>query len=61
MLTDPPNANKTTFITDWELFACKKIPFGLKNVGATCRRLVDQVFQRQIRQNMEIYVDDIGI
>ncbi|GKB85495.1 reverse transcriptase domain-containing protein [Tanacetum coccineum] len=35
--------------------------FGLKNAGATYQRLVDKAFQKQIGQNLEVYVDDIII
>ena len=35
------------------------MPFGLKNAGATYRRLVNKIFSKQIRKNMEVYVDDI--
>ncbi|GJY31832.1 reverse transcriptase domain-containing protein [Tanacetum coccineum] len=37
------------------------MPFGLKNVGATYQRLVDKAFQKQIGQNLEVYVDDLVI
>ncbi|GJX54842.1 reverse transcriptase domain-containing protein [Tanacetum coccineum] len=37
------------------------MPFGLKNAGATYQRLVDKAFDRQIGQNLEIYVDDLVI
>ncbi|GJU72805.1 reverse transcriptase domain-containing protein [Tanacetum coccineum] len=37
------------------------MPFGLKNAGATYQRLVDKAFDRQISQNLEIYVDDLVI
>ncbi|KAL0448343.1 UNVERIFIED_CONTAM: Retrovirus-related Pol polyprotein from transposon.6 [Sesamum latifolium] len=33
--------------------------FGLKNAGATYQRLVDRMFQEQLRRNMEVYVDDM--
>ena len=33
------------------------MPFGLKNAGATYQRLVNQMFSRQIGQNMEVYVN----
>nr|GEU77029.1 transposon Ty3-G Gag-Pol polyprotein [Tanacetum cinerariifolium] len=52
---------KTTFHTDEEVFYYTKIPFGLKNVDATYRRLVDIVFERQMGRNLEAYVDDIVI
>ncbi|KAK0576327.1 hypothetical protein LWI29_015495 [Acer saccharum] len=35
------------------------MPFGLKNAGATYQRLVNKMFARQIRRNMEVYVDDM--
>ncbi|GJY66049.1 reverse transcriptase domain-containing protein [Tanacetum coccineum] len=35
--------------------------FELKNVGATYQRLVDKAFQKQIGQNLEVYVDDLVI
>lgn len=33
--------------------------FGLRNIGATYQRLVNQMFKEQIGRNMEVYVDDI--
>ena len=33
------------------------MPFGLKNVGATYQRLVNQMFSKQIGRNVEVYVD----
>ena len=33
--------------------------FGLKNIGATYQRLVNQIFNKQIGRNMEVYVDDM--
>ena len=35
--------------------------FRLKNAGATYQKLVNKMFDRQIRRNMEVYVDDILI
>ena len=37
------------------------MPFGQKNAGATYQRLVNQMFNRQIDKNMEIYVDNMLI
>ena len=44
---------KTAFITN------KVMPFRLKNVGATYQRLVNQMFEKQIARNVEVYVDDM--
>ena len=35
------------------------MPFGLKNAGAIYKRLVNQMFSKQIGRNMEVYVDDM--
>ena len=50
---------KTDFITSQGLYCYKVIPFGLKNAGATYQRLVNKMFSKQIRRNMEVYVDDM--
>ena len=50
---------KTTFIIDRELFCYKVMSFGLKNVGATYQHLVNKIFEHQINQNMEVYMDDM--
>nr|GEX44653.1 reverse transcriptase domain-containing protein [Tanacetum cinerariifolium] len=52
---------KTAFRTSYGVYCYTKIPFGLKNVDATYQRLVDKAFDRQIGQNLEIYVDDLVI
>ena len=41
------------------LYCYKVMPFGLKNTGATYQRLVNKIFSKQIRGNMEINVDDM--
>ncbi|GJX16674.1 reverse transcriptase domain-containing protein [Tanacetum coccineum] len=52
---------KTAFITSQGIFCYKKMPFSLKNVGATYQRLVDKAFQKRIGRNLEVYVDDLVI
>ncbi|GJZ39724.1 reverse transcriptase domain-containing protein [Tanacetum coccineum] len=52
---------KTTFITSKGIFCYSKMPFGLKNAGATYQRLVDKAFLKQIGRNLEVYVDDLVI
>nr|GEX95524.1 reverse transcriptase domain-containing protein [Tanacetum cinerariifolium] len=52
---------KAAFITNQGIFCYSKMPFGLKNARATYQRLVDKAFQKQIGQNLEVYVDDLGI
>ncbi|GKB49707.1 reverse transcriptase domain-containing protein [Tanacetum coccineum] len=52
---------KTTFITSQRISCYTKMPFGLRNAGATYQRLVDKVFHKQIGRNLEVYVDDLVI
>nr|GEU64907.1 hypothetical protein [Tanacetum cinerariifolium] len=52
---------KMAFHTGHGVYCYTKMPFGLKNVGATYRRLVDKSFDSQIGRNIEVYVDDLVI
>ncbi|GKC19210.1 reverse transcriptase domain-containing protein [Tanacetum coccineum] len=52
---------KTAFITSQGIFCYMKMPFGLRNAGATYQCLVDKAFHKQISRNLEVYVDDIVI
>ncbi|GJS46943.1 reverse transcriptase domain-containing protein [Tanacetum coccineum] len=45
---------KTAFHTSQEVYCHTKMPFGLKNVGATYQRLVDKAFDSQVGQNIEL-------
>ncbi|GJU87874.1 reverse transcriptase domain-containing protein [Tanacetum coccineum] len=52
---------KTAFHTEEGVFCYTKMPFGLKNAGATYQRLVDSAFKEQIGVNLEAYVGDMVI
>ncbi|XP_050217513.1 uncharacterized protein LOC126668351 [Mercurialis annua] len=52
---------KTAFTMDLGTYCYKKMPFGLKNVGATYQRLMNHVFKDQLGKNVEVYVDDIVV
>ncbi|GJY40116.1 reverse transcriptase domain-containing protein [Tanacetum coccineum] len=52
---------KTSFIKIQGVFCYSKMPFGLRNVGATYHRLVDKAFHKKIGWNLEVYVDDLVI
>ncbi|GJV65219.1 reverse transcriptase domain-containing protein [Tanacetum coccineum] len=52
---------KAAFYTDQGTYCYMKMPFGLKNTGATYQRLVDTAFQSQIGRNLKAYVDDMVI
>ncbi|KAJ0820273.1 putative nucleotidyltransferase, Ribonuclease H [Helianthus annuus] len=61
ILMKEEDEEKTAFHTDKGIFCYQKMPFGLKNAGATYQRLVDKAFESQIGRNMEAYVDDLVI
>lgn len=52
---------KTSFITEMGTFCYTVMPFGLKNAGATFQRLVEKVFEEQVGENIEVYVDNLLI
>ncbi|GJZ65485.1 reverse transcriptase domain-containing protein [Tanacetum coccineum] len=52
---------KTAFHTSQGVYCYTKMPFGLKNMGATYQRLVDNAFEGQVGRNLEVYVDDLVI
>ena len=37
------------------------MPFGFKNAGSTYQRMITQMFERQIKRNMEAYIDDMVV
>nr|GEU73919.1 reverse transcriptase domain-containing protein [Tanacetum cinerariifolium] len=45
----------------WQKHCYTKMPFGLKNAGATYQRLMDKAFEGQVGRNIEVYVDDLVV
>eukprot|EP00253_Pinus_taeda_P025138 PITA_25138 len=54
----PADQHKTTLICPWGTFAYKKLPFGLKNAGATFQRALSYAFH-DIRHIIQPYLDDL--
>ena len=54
----PKDQHKNTFICPWGTFVYKKIPFGLKNAGATFQRAMNFSFH-DIKSIVEPYLDDL--
>ncbi|GJW81223.1 reverse transcriptase domain-containing protein [Tanacetum coccineum] len=52
---------KMAFHTSQGVYCYTKMPFGLKNAGATYERLVNKDFDSQVGRNMEVYVNDLVI
>nr|GEU33916.1 reverse transcriptase domain-containing protein [Tanacetum cinerariifolium] len=52
---------KEAFHTGQGVYCYTKMPFGLKNAGATYQRLMDKAFESQMGQNIKVYVDDLVV
>nr|GEY71333.1 reverse transcriptase domain-containing protein [Tanacetum cinerariifolium] len=52
---------KPAFHTGQGVYCYTKMPFGLKNAGATYQRLMDKAFENQMGRNIEVYVDDFVV
>ena len=50
---------KTSFITPWEMYCYKVMPFGLKNVSAIYQRAATILLHDLIHKEVEVYVDDM--
>jgi hypothetical protein len=59
VLVSKEDRAKTRFITPWEPYAYARIPFGLKNTGATFKRAMDHDFNGLIGTFMVDYQDDL--
>eukprot|EP00253_Pinus_taeda_P003068 PITA_03068 len=59
ILVHPNDQDKTTFTTPWGTFKYVKMPFGLKNAGATFHRAMDITFAKEIHDFLVIYLDDL--
>ena len=56
---DPSDQEKTSFVTGQGTYCYQVMTFRLKNAGATYKRLVNKMFQKQIGASMEVYIDDM--
>jgi hypothetical protein len=55
----PEDQHKMIFIFPWGTFAYRKMPFGLKNVGATFQRAMSFSFH-DLKHIVEAYLDDLS-
>jgi hypothetical protein len=55
----PKDQHKTAFICPWGTFSYRKMPFGLKNVGATFQRAMSFSFH-DLKHIVEAYLHDLA-
>ena len=51
---------KTAFITPKGCYCYTRMPFGLRNAGATFQRAMQSSLGSQLGRNVEAYIDEIG-
>ena len=56
---NPSDQERTSFVTGQGTYCYQVMPFGLKDAGATCQRLVNKMFQKHIGASMEVYINDM--
>lgn len=61
ILVHPDDQAKTTFTTPRGTFMYARMPFGLKNAGATFQQVMDITFINENGVFSVIYIDDITI
>ena len=52
---------KTSFITPFGTYCFTRMPFGLKNAGATYQRAMNYIFHDLIGKLVEVYIDDVVV
>jgi hypothetical protein len=52
---------KIAFITPYSLLCYQVMPFGLKNIGITYQRMMQNYLGSQIGRNIQVYIDDVVI
>ena len=52
---------KTTFVTPIGNYHYKVMSFGLRNVGSTYQRMMNKMFESQMGNNIEVYIDDMVV
>ncbi|KAG9450509.1 hypothetical protein H6P81_010474 [Aristolochia fimbriata] len=58
---DPKDEELTAFRTPKGIFCYKVMSFGLKNVGATYQRAMQNIFDDFLHKRVECYVDDVVV
>jgi hypothetical protein len=51
----------TAFIITYGIYCYQVMPFGLKNVGATYQRMMQNCLGHQIGRNVQVYIDGVVI
>nr|GEU37665.1 reverse transcriptase domain-containing protein [Tanacetum cinerariifolium] len=58
---DPKDQEKTTFTCPYEMFAYRRMPFGLCNAPGTFQRCMMAIFHDMIEKTIEVFMDDFSV
>ncbi|GKC74380.1 reverse transcriptase domain-containing protein, partial [Tanacetum coccineum] len=58
---DPHDQEKITFTCPYEMFAYRRMPFGLCNAPGTFQRCMMAIFHDMIEKTMEVFMDDFSV
>nr|GEX27073.1 reverse transcriptase domain-containing protein [Tanacetum cinerariifolium] len=58
---DLKDQEKTTFTCPYEMFAYRRMPFGLCNAPGTFQRCMMAIFHDMIEKTMEVFIDDFSV
>ena len=53
------DAEKISFISKRGTYCYKRLPFGLKNIGAIVQHLTNKMSFENFGKTMEVYIDDM--
>lgn len=56
---DKNDKKHMTFMTEGANYMYYAMPFGLQNAGATYQRMMNKVFEKEIGDMLEVYMDDM--
>ncbi|XP_050894797.1 uncharacterized protein LOC127101414, partial [Lathyrus oleraceus] len=57
----PEDQEKTAFTCPYEIFAYRRMPFGLCNAPATFQRCMTSIFSDMLEKHMEVFMDDFSV
>ena len=61
ILMSPKDRDKTTFVTEWGVYASNVMTFGLKNAPPTFQKWVQEVFAPFLTTFMRVFLDDFSV
>jgi len=61
IVVDPMDQKKTSFTCLFEVFAYRRMPFGLCNAPATFQRCMLSIFSDMVEKFIEVFMDDFSI